>query len=184
MSHLNDIGFKDFFASWYNRCFLFAKSYVHDDWVAEDIASGALIKFWEITRSQDIEHPKTLLFTIVKHKTLDYLKHESVRQKTLMSLEDYGKRELEIRISTLDACMPEKIFETDIQNIIHTTLSNLPKKTQQVFRMNRFQNISKKEIAEKLKITVKGVDYHLAKALKSLRECLKDYFPLIPFLFF
>jgi RNA polymerase sigma-70 factor (ECF subfamily) len=184
MSTLNTTGFKSFFASWYDRCFLFSKSYVHDDWVAEDIASEALIKLWEITRSQDVESPKSLLFTIIKHKALDYLKHESIRQHTLLSLADSGKRELEIRISTLEACEPEKVFETDIQAIIRTTLLSLPEQTQLIFKMNRFQNMPKSEIAEILGITIKGVDYHLSKALKNLRENLKDYFPLVVFFLF
>jgi RNA polymerase sigma-70 factor (ECF subfamily) len=184
MDNLNTSGFKSFFVSYYNRCFLFVKSYVHDDWAAEDIASEALIKLWEMTKLQEIENPKTLLFTIMKHKALDYLKHESIKQDALTSLADYSKRELDIRISTLDACNPETIFATDIQEIIHTTLSNLPEQTRKIFEMNRFQNQSKKEIAEKLEISIKGVDYHISKALKSLRENLQDYFPLVVFLFF
>jgi RNA polymerase sigma-70 factor (ECF subfamily) len=184
MNSLNEAGFKSFFEAWYNRCFLFAKSYVHDDWEAENIASEALIKLWEITKSKEVENPKTLLFTILKHKALDYLKHEAIRQNALIELVDKGKRELEIRISTLEACEPEKIFGADIQKIIQSTLSNLPKQTQQIFKMNHFQNVSKKEIAENLGITVKGVDYHLSRAIKVLRENLKDYYPIVLFFLF
>ena len=49
--------------------------------------------------------------------------------------------------------------------------------------MSRFEQKSGKEIAEELGITVKGVDYHIAKALKVLRVSLKDYLPLAYFLF-
>ncbi len=176
MKKLNPSGFKNFFTSYYERCFLFAKSYVHNDWVAEDIASESLIKLWEISKTREIDNPKTLLFTMVKNKALDYLKHEVIKQNVFNSIINYSKRELDIRISTLEACDPERIFESDIQKIINKTLSNLPQQTRDVFIMNRFQNKSKKEIAEKMRISIKGVDYHISKALYNLRESLQDYF--------
>jgi len=184
MRDLSSSGFNDFYAAYYKRCFLFAKSYVHDDWVAEDIASGALIKLWEITQTESIDNPRIILFTILKNRALDYLKHEVVKQNALVNLTDIHRRELDIRISTLEASDPQKIFASDIQSIIHTTLSSLPTQTQQIFEMNRFRNMSKTEIAEHFDITVKGVDYHISRALACLRENLKDYFPILLFFFF
>ncbi|MDR1092439.1 MAG: RNA polymerase sigma-70 factor, partial [Prevotella sp.] len=49
---------------------------------------------------------------------------------------------------------------------------------------SRFENLSRQEIADALGITKKGVEYHIAKALKSLQTDLKDYLPLFYFLFF
>lgn len=181
MNKVGPSGFRDFYHLYYNRCFLFAKSYVFDDWVAEDIASEALIKLWELSKTKEIETPKILLFTILKHKALDYLKHESIKQNALTTFSQYEKREMEIRISTLEASDPEKIFAEDIRQIIRQTLDKLPQQTRNVFEMNRFQNLSKKEIAANLGITVNGVDYHIGKALKLLRENLKDYLPIVLF---
>jgi len=187
MNNINSSEFKSIYTEYYKQCFLFAKSYVHDDMAAEDIASEALIKLWEMGKSQEISHPKAVLFVILKNKSLDYLKHEVVKQKFLSSMTDWGKRELDIRISTLEAANPEKIFTRDIEEIINATIARLPEQTRTIFQMNRYRNLSKKEIAEIYGISVKGVDYHLSKALSSLRENLKDYLPysfLIIFLTF
>lgn len=97
---------------------------------------------------------------------------------------EWRRRELSIRISTLEGCNPEEIFSTEIQTILNHTLEELPEQTRNVFRMSRFEQKSGKEIAQTLGITVKGVDYHIAKALKALRISLKDYLPLFYFLFF
>lgn len=43
--------------------------------------------------------------------------------------------------------------------------------------------MSNREIAETLNISVKGVEYHISKALKALRVALKDYLPLLCFLY-
>lgn len=184
MDSLKEIGFNKFYTTYYKRCFLFAKSYVHDDWVAEDISSGALVKLWEMSQENAIDNPTFILFTILRNRALDYLKHQSIKENVLSNLSEYGRRELEIRISTLEITNPDKIFAEDIQRIVRETLEKLPEQTRVIFEMNRFQNLSKKEIAEKLGISIKGIDYHISKALKCLRENLQDYFPIIFFLFF
>lgn len=176
--------FNSFYQQHYRKCFLFAKSYVHDDWVAEDVASEGLIKLWEMMKLKEIEYPLALLFSILKNKSLDYLKHETTRQEILSTLTQDGQRELTIRISTLEACDPDQMFSIEIQEIIDATLNALPEQTKKIFMMSRFENLSRQEIADALGMTKKGVEYHIAQALKSLRLSLKDYLPFFYFLFF
>lgn len=176
--------FNSFYQIHYRRTFLFAKSYVHDAWAAEDIASEALTSLWEIMKKNEIHHPLTFLFSIVKNKSIDYLRHELTHQEALAMMSEVGMRELNTRISTLEACDPEIIYSNEVQHIIESTLSTLPERTREVFLMSRYQNLSKQEIATALGITTKGVEYHLANALKSLRVSLKDYLPLFYYLFF
>ena len=159
--------FNTIYTQYYAKSFRFANLYVRNDLVAEDIATESLVKLWEVMKKETVEKPQALLLTILKHKSLDYLKQQ---------------RELVIRISTLEACDPESVFSDEIRLIMDDTLKKLPDQTCKVFMMSRFEQKSGKEIAEELGITVKGVDYHIAKALKALRVSLKDYLPLIYFL--
>ena len=48
-----------------------------------------------------------------------------------------------------------------------------------VFKLSRFEELKYAEIAEQLNISVKTVENHMGKALKIMREQLKDYLPLI-----
>lgn len=176
--------FNTFYRQHYRKCFLFTKSYLHDDWAAEDIASEGLIKLWEMIKLKEIEYPLALLFSILKNKCLDYLKHEATRQEVLAELSQDGQRELSIRISTLEACEPDQMFSAEIHGIIESTLDSLPEQTRKIFMMSRFENLSRQEIADALGMTKKGVEYHIAQALKSLRVSLKDYLPFFYFLFF
>lgn len=184
MSGIKIENFNSLYTKYYRRSFLFTKSYVHDEYVAEDIVSEVLIKLWEILKEKEIEHIEALLLTTLKNKALDHLKHESVRAEVFQSLSDIYQKELEIRISTLEACDPEEIFSFEVQQIINRTLASLPEQTRRVFEMSRFENKSNKEIAEIQGVTVKGVEYHITKTLKLLRENLKDYLPLYYFFFF
>jgi len=157
--------------------------YVRNDQVAEDIAAESLIKLWETMKKETVEKPLALLLTILKHKSLDYLRIQINREEAFEAMAAWQQRELSIRISTLEGCNPDDIFSTEIQTILNRTLEELPEQTRKVFRMSRFEQQSGKEIAEALGITVKGVDYHIAKALKALRISLKDYLPLFYFMF-
>ena len=157
----------------YQRSFMFAKSYVHDDMIAEDIVSDSLVKYWRLISTQKGEATKAL----------DYLRHKAVHDAAIENLEEIKKRELSIRISTLEACDPEEIFREEIRTILQRTLQSLPEQTRRIFEMSRFENKTVKEIAIETNLTVKGVEYHITKTLKVLRINLKDYLPLFYFLF-
>lgn len=176
--------FNTLYTLFYRKSYLYTKSYIHNELAAEDIASEALIKLWNLLKEKEIEKPEALLLTILRNRSLDHLKHEQIKADALQTMATIGQRELDVRISTLQACDPEEIFSIEVQTIIATTLATLPKQTRLVFEMSRFENKTNKEIAEALGITIKGVEYHVAKALKPLRISLKDYLPLFYFFYF
>lgn len=162
----------------YRRSFLFAKSYVHDDLVAEDIAAESLFKYWQICKDSEEEVSEAILVTILKNKAIDYLRAEMRKQLVLEDLAEIAMRNLEIQVSALEACDPDELFSEEIQRIIQQTLKRLPEQTREIFWLSRYENLSVKEIAEKKKLTPKAVEYHITKSLKVLRVALKDYLPL------
>ena len=184
MSNAIVSSFNEIYTSYYKKSFFFAKSYVHDDLAAEDIASDSLIKLWEKLKTEKIDYIDPLLLTILKNKALDYLKHEEVKRTAFESMADWHQQELSIRISTLESCDPNEIFSDEVESIIRETLKLLPEQTRQIFLLSRFENKSNKEIAEQMGISIKGVEYHISKALKALRITLKDYLPLFYFFFY
>ena len=184
MSNAIVSSFNEIYTSYYKKSFFFAKSYVHDDLAAEDIASDSLIKLWEKLKTEKIDYIEPLLLTILKNKALDYLKHEEVKRTAFESMADWHQQELSIRISTLESCDPNEIFSDEVESIIRETLKLLPEQTRQIFLLSRFENKSNKEIAEQMGVSIKGVEYHISKALKALRITLKDYLPLFYFFFY
>ena len=184
MSNAIVSSFNEIYTSYYKKSFFFAKSYVHDDLAAEDIASDSLIKLWEKLKTEKIDYIEPLLLTILKNKALDYLKHEEVKRTAFESMADWHQQELSIRISTLESCDPNEIFSDEVESIIRETLKLLPEQTRRIFLLSRFENKSNKEIAEQMGVSIKGVEYHISKALKALRITLKDYLPLFYFFFY
>ena len=106
MSKMPGNSFNDIYTSYYKKSFFFAKSYVHNDLAAEDIASEALIKLWEKLKAEPVEEKYILplLLAILKNKALDYLKHEEVKRSAFEVMADWQQQELSIRMSALEAC--------------------------------------------------------------------------------
>ena len=176
------IDFNAIYTKNYHRSFLCVKSYVQDEMAAEDIVAESLIKFWELTRQSTEEMTEALLLTILKNKSLDYLRTQACHAEALEKWSEAQNRELNLRITSLDACDPQEIFSQEIMAIFHQTLASLPPQTQQIFRLSRVENKSVKEIAELMQLSPKSVEYHITKALKEMRIALKDYLPFLLFL--
>jgi RNA polymerase sigma-70 factor (ECF subfamily) len=111
------------------------------------------------------------------------MKREQLHQGATDKMQELADWELNTRISTLQACNPEELFSVEIQQIVDETLNMLPERTRIIFTMSRYQNKSHKEIAQEFEITTKGVEFHIDKALKTLRISLKDYFSVFIYLF-
>ncbi|WP_236264258.1 RNA polymerase sigma-70 factor [Dysgonomonas sp. Marseille-P4677] len=183
-----DLKIKEIYDKYYNKAYSFVRSYVYDKDAVEDIVSEAIIKLWqELKHKNDIEHNITpFLFSILKNMSLDYLRHLVVKQKVLDKLNTINQRELELRIMSLEDSSYDEILVREIQDIVDATILKMKDRTQEIFRLSRFELLTNKEIAKKLGITEKGVEYHISIALKMLRESLKDYINLIaifPFLY-
>jgi RNA polymerase sigma-70 factor (ECF subfamily) len=172
------ITFDALYKRFYRKAFYFTKSYVHDELIAEDIASEALIKLWEQAKERTVNHPEALLLTILKNKALDYLKHEAIKQDAFKALKSIYSDELQMRISLLEVCDPKEIFVAEIHEILKNTLARFPEQTRLIFEMSQFANKSNKEIAEAVGLSTKSIEYHIAKVLKALRITLKDYLHL------
>ena len=175
------INFNSIYTTYYRRAFLFTLSYVHNDLVAEDIVSEAIIYLWELLTPPSLPRIKAVLITYLRSKSLNYLKHLQVQENVYQNLTDKGQRELEIRISTLEACDPKEVMSEELRSKVKTLLAGMPEKTRIAFISDRLDGKSHKEIAEELGISVKGVEYHISKAVKLLRDNLKEYAPFLIF---
>ena len=177
MDDLNINSFNALYTLYYRKSFLFAKSYVHNEQVAEDIAAEALIKLWEKLKTDIINSPQAMLLTILKNKSLDYLRLEQNKLNAMSELSELYVRELDIRVSSLEACDPSEIFSEEVNQIIQATLRTLPEQTRRVFKMSRFENKMNKEIAENPGITVKGWNITYQGRLKNSGFHSKIIFP-------
>lgn len=171
--------------SYKGRFISFANSYVQEFSVAEDFTMEAFMDYWEMREMllPDSNVPAYIL-TLIKHKCLNHLKRKQLQEDVSQRLRTVAEWELNLQISSLEVCEPTELFTTEIKEIVNRTLQQLPEQTRRIFLMSRFENKTRKEIADELNMTSKGVEYHISKALAALRVNLKDYYTILPFLFY
>ena len=169
--------FSEFFHENQEKFLSFAYSYIRYRQEAEDILMESMITLWENRdKWEEDSNLHGLLLTII-----NYLAHLQVRLRAEEEINSHSQRELDLRISTLEACEPDAIFDSEIQHIVQKALKRMPNQSRQIFILSRYQNTPNKKIAEQLGISVKSVEFHITKALKILRTELKDYLVSILF---
>jgi RNA polymerase sigma-70 factor (ECF subfamily) len=164
------------FSDYRSRFVRFANTYIRNEAAAEDIVMEAIAQYWanrDLLRSDT--NPPAYILTIVKNKCLNHIRHQRVHRDAAEKIVGNYHWELQTRIASLKACEPDIIFTEEAQAIVDKTLASLPERTRTLFIMSRREYKSNREIASSFGMSVKGVEFHISKALKALRENLKDY---------
>jgi RNA polymerase sigma-70 factor (ECF subfamily) len=179
----NIVSLNELYLTYNERFVRFAKTYVFVREVAEDIVMESFMCYWENRLAMPSEsNVPAYIFTLIKNKCLNHLRRLRMQEDVAKYLSHLEKWELNLQISTLEACNPEKLFSEEVQQLVNRALTSLPEKTYEIFIRSRYHDQSHKEIADKLGLSTKSVEYHITKALKTLKIALKDYYTFILFL--
>lgn len=168
--------FEKLFKSHFAHLCNFAGQYVSDMDSARDICQKVFILLWDNRANIDAnQNIRSYLFTAVKNRCLNHIRDQK----------KYRSRILDVDIQDIDVSFEEdQLAVDDLQNRIDKALNALPEKCRMVFEMSRYEDKKYQEIADALSISKKTVEAHMSRALRSLREDLKDYLPLLLLLLF
>ena len=168
----------------FSRLFLFAKEYVLFDEEAENIVQDIFLMLWEKREALRVDVSlTTYLFTLVKNKCIDFLRHQMVEQMYSENVKHEYNEELNVKLFALESFDHNFSSEEDIETLLRNAIDKLPERCRLIFIKSRIEGKKYKEIAEELNLSVNTVEGQISIALKKLREELKDYLPLLLFLF-
>lgn len=160
------------FESLYHRMYkplsVYAIRYTKSPELADDMVSEVYYKLW--TKRDTINISSSLqsyLYTSVRNKCLDQIRSQH-------GIEQCDETAL-INFDSLSATPLQYTISEELQKRIETAIEALPKDRRRVFRMSRDNGLKYKEIAETLGISIKTVETQMGRALKFLREELKEY---------
>ncbi len=168
--------FEKLFYSLYPSLCRKAHKYIENKEVCEDIVQECFIKYWEnCEKEKAIKNPTSYLNTAIKNNCIGYLK----QQKHKDNIDDPKLQGLLGTIITDEDENKDQTNQIDEQEIIRQALSLLPEKCKQIFELSKIQHKSYKGIAEHLNISTKTVENQMGKALKIMKQFVKnnpDYF--------
>jgi RNA polymerase sigma-70 factor (family 1) len=132
--------------------------------LSEDLVQDVFLQLWEKRAEVKEETLKSYLFTIAKNCFLKNIR----RQK-------YDLKFRSTYFEKIENESPGYILELkEFDERLQQAIASLPEKSRVVFLMNRIDDITYREIAEKLGVTVKAVEKQMSRALMILRQKLGE----------
>ncbi len=164
--------FEMIFKNFYQPLCNYAYSFVQDRDEAEEIVQATFLSVWEKRNNLSIHTGvKPYLYAMVRNASLNVLKHEKIKQQ-------HAAVELAVAERSTES-VSRTVMASELEERIFKALNKLPEQCRLVFKLSRFEELKYAEIADQLNISVKTVENQMGKALKIMREQLKDYLPLL-----
>ncbi len=134
-----------------------------DKALSEDIAQEAFFVLWEKRAEVNISI-KSYLYRTAINKAFNHLE----KSKRFVRMQEGDWVEWGPGSNTTDEWMAEK----ELQQAFHHALDSLPPACRTVFLMSRVEEMSYKDIADALRISVKTVENQISKGLRILKDNL------------
>ena len=159
----------------------FSQAYVIAEEDAENIVQDIFLYLWEHPEVfKTIDNMDAFLFTLVKNRCLNFLKHNLyIKKRTLETAEE---QEMQMNLYSLQQFDESFLTISEVENLIDEVIGKLPERCREIFILSRMEGLKYKEIAERLNISVNTVENQMSIALRKLKIELKDYLPLLLFI--
>ncbi|MCW9706485.1 RNA polymerase sigma-70 factor [Fodinibius salsisoli] len=164
--------FECLFKEYYLHLTRFAWRYVKSKAIAEELVQEVFANIWENRSTWSPAGPiKAYLYQAVKHRALDHLKHEEVRQ-------EYDPKWMDNKEHpTID--FEDQFRRKQLRKAIKKEIEALPSRSKMTYKLHRYDGLTYKEIAQVMDVSVKTVESQMTRTLKRLRERLAYLLPFI-----
>ena len=167
--------FEKLYVSWFSRMKGFAQEYVVSEEDAENIVQDVFTELWE--RKELLTYAEmnwvALLFTSIKNKCIDLLRHRIVVQEAVNRMQEEYQITLRMKLDSLEIFDQSILSEQDIEQLISDAIDSLPENYRKICYMN-LENLNNQEIADRLHVSLNTVKYHKKNIYRILRDKLKD----------
>lgn len=158
--------FCELYAAYKNRLIYFAMRFLKSREYAEDIFQDAFTIVWQSRRFINPDASfSAYLYTIMRNRILNQLRDLANRDKLR---EQIFSQAVNYTDETKD-----EILVNDLRQFISRALQQLTPRQREIFEMSRERQMSHREIAEVLGISVNTVQESISISLRTLRTCLE-----------
>ena len=151
------------FKDHYPSLVLYAMKWVKEQDVAKDAVQSVFTNLLGKGNQLKVLDFRAYLFQSVRNQCINFLKKESSKFNELKEddIKDYGY-------------FNDPIEEAEFEAYVFKLIDTLPPATKNIFKLNRFEGLSNREISEKLDISKRTVELQISNALKLLRGKIFD----------
>ncbi|UZR98399.1 RNA polymerase sigma-70 factor [Chondrinema litorale] len=162
LSKGNNFAFQELFNRYWEKLYIAAYKVLGDEVICEDIVQEIFLDLLVRSSSIEIKNIRAYLYQAVRFQITNHIKKIKFIDRRAEIIESHFiGNNVEDYISTVET-----------QSLIKESISSMPNRSREVFYLSRYENLSNKEIATKLGISVFTVETHMKKSLKYLRKSL------------
>lgn len=176
---LDKKGFEDFFNLYYKPLCYYARKFQLDHFESEEVVQSVFVKLWEIRENITIERSvSAYLYYAVRNQCINHLKQKSILSRNKdQYISKIEHARLFAAISGEDGI--SALIAKEFEQQINQAIENLPVKCREIFLLSRKENLSMKEISDKLEVSTNTVQRQISIAITKLRETLKYYITVV-----
>lgn len=163
--------------------FKIAIGFLHDTEQAEDIVQEVFIKFWQIRKDFELTAKfSTWLYRVTANKSINQVRRNKF--STVFSNFFSSNDESDDENSEYEQHIPDNqivnfddtLKNEQIKKALKISINSLVKNQRIAFVLNKYQNLSYKEISEVMDLTVSSVESIIHRAKQNLqKKLLKTY---------
>jgi len=157
--------FEQIYLRHWEGMFAFCLSNIHDEEHSKEIVQDVFKSLWERKEELRLREVERYLIRSVKLKTFEYIRNKVSRQQHLNNISNITESQYS----------DNTLIAEELADKISYLVTTLPNQCRKVFQMSREQGLTNKQIAEKLVISERAVEYHISRALKTLKTELIEY---------
>jgi RNA polymerase sigma-70 factor (family 1) len=163
ISQGDEQAFATVFDHYRNRIYGVALKLTHSTTVSEEIVEDVFLKIWtrRVTLNE-IESFSAYLFTIARNETYKILKQIAKNYKIVLLSEN---NESLIHNNTEDY-----LIDKEFTSLLQKAIERLPHQQKQVYKLMKEEDLKRGEVAELLQLQPETVKFHLAQAMKNIRN--------------
>lgn len=163
----NETQLEELFNYYYPRLYNFSKSVLKIEDGIDDILQEVFVRIWQ--NRKKIKNPATFnafIFTITRNLLLNELRRQLNNQ--------HIKEEVRKLSLAKEYSISQIIEFNELKEKVDAIVDELPERQKEIFLLSRTEGLSHKEIAEKLGIKPKTVEYHITMSVKYLKQKLAE----------
>ena len=166
---INRAKFEEVFNDYYDGLFRYCNTMIASREDTEDIVQNVFLDLWKERDSLAIHTSlQAYLYKAVYFRCMNVIKHEKVRRKY---------HDESIPLQEMNDTDP--VLLKEVSQKIEEATKSLPEQCRKIFSMSRNDGLKYQEIANALDLSPKTIENQMGKALRIMREALRDYLNLI-----
>ncbi len=164
----DEAAFERLFRCYAESLYACAFGYVGSRDAAEEIVQQLFSTLWERRQIWQVSGTvATYLFRAVRNASLNALRDRRRNLAFRARLEGAAV------VASPPPDVEQEIEAAELATAVARVVARLPERCREVFRLNRYHQLTYAEVAQVLEVSVKTVEIHMARALKELRARLR-----------